>query len=161
MTDYVHKLANWLDHNRYLALAIIVVAGMAVFVTGCQSTTRSLMVEGTKVARVEYSQEIELVRAQLQGQIARAEAAVAAVNAEIEAFNREAEIGVADLDTQDAARLKILAISETIATDLLTGAFTPLSAIPLIFGGLGVLGVGAMANKLRQDKVIEKMKNGK
>jgi len=163
-TGVLHRILQWLDHNRYLVLSLVLFAvcfGGTVSLIGCQSTTTGLIEpinDGVpvEVSRVEFNRQAITVEKDLSIRRVNLDAQVAAFNEEVNAFNRRLEAGLEDLDTQDEFRQELLNTIGLFATQAAEGSLNPISLIPLGIGLLGgALGLGVAADNRRKDKVIQ------
>jgi len=165
-TDVLHTVLNWMDHNRYTlasVLVFIVMMGIVVGMTGCQSVTSGLVAaaDGTapKVSRSEFQRQtlvgekdFAVKRIELDGQ-------VAAFNEEVAAFNERIQTGLDDLQRQDEFKQQLLETLGTVAIGATDGTLNPVSLVPIGIGLLGgALGLGTSADNRRKDQVITDLK---
>lgn len=137
--DVLHKVLNWLDHNRYLAVTILLTAALSVWLVGCQPMTGSVLKPGEKVTAVELEREAVVVQA------------------DVEAKLKQLELAQADIQRQVELRTQAIQILGGLAETATTGTFTPATGINAVVTLLGLIGLGAVADNRRKDKVI----NGK
>jgi len=163
----LHRMFQWLDHNRWLVISLVifaVVLGGAVSVVGCKSTTAGLIegVDGTppvQVDRVEFNRQAATVEKDLAIRRVELDGQIAVFNEEVAAFNSRVESGLEDLDEQDEFRSEILNTIGLVATQAAEGSLNPISLIPLGIGLLGgALGLGISADNRRKDRVITDLK---
>lgn len=158
--DIVHNVTNWIDQNRYKALAIVLVASILMYGIGCQSKTASLVDPAKKVDRVEYAQEAAQVQADLTKEKALALAAIDAYNAQAEATEAKILAGMADLEHQEKIKAELFNLAGSVLTQATSGAgVSPASVIGTAITALGLIGgVGAIADAQRKDKIIASQK---
>lgn len=160
-TDFMHKVTNWIDHNRgqFFGMLIPVMMVLALLAVGC-SKTQSLADPAKKVDRQTFIIEGLAAEQQLKQETIDIEALLEKHNAKIESYNLQKETGLADLDQQDQRNQQILEIAEGALTEYTSGG--TVSAGPLIFSLLNLAGIGwGIGNKfdnLRKDKVIQEQK---
>jgi len=167
--DWLHKVFGFLDHYRWTVvgiLATVIMAGGALTIAGCKSTTPGL-VSADLVGRRTFESQALSESARLDLQKAQLEAALVAYNLEVEALNKRIEAGIEDLDAQDAVRAEFLEAIQVVGTEAAAGTFNPGSLISLGVGllggllGLGGLAAGVTADNRRKDELITKLQNGK
>lgn len=161
MTDYFHKLTNWIDHNRGQFLGVLVpllIVGLFLLI-GC-SETQSLKDPAVKVDRQIFAIEALEAEQQLKQETIDIEALFEKHNAKITAHNERKEAGVADLDRQDERKLQILEITSGAIGEYATGGTVSGMALAmslLNLAGIG-WGIGSKYDNLRKDKVIAEQK---
>jgi len=160
----MQKLWKTIEHNRYLVSAIALLVVLTVATTaflGCASKTPSL-VDGRPVDREIFIRQVNTAEAGLAARRAQIEAQLAAFNADVEAFNKNAASGVEDLDRQDALRAQITNTIGDAVLAAVSGELNPAGAVVGLLSVAGIaLGAGAAADNRRKDSVIEKMKQEK
>lgn len=160
-TDFLHKVTNWIDHNRgqFFGILIPVTAALVLLAVGC-SQTQSLKDPAVKVDRQTFAIEALEVEQHLKQETIDVEALLEKHNAKIAAHNDRKETGLADLDRQDQRNQQILEITGGAITEFASGG--TVSAGPVIFSLLNLAGLGwGLGNKydnLRKDKVIAEQK---
>jgi hypothetical protein len=160
-TDFLHKVTNWIDHNRgqFFGILLPMIAAMILLAVGC-SETQSLKDPAQKVDRQEFAIEALEAQQQLKQETIDIEALLEKHNAKIAAHNDRTEAGIADLDRQDQRNQQILEITGGAITEFASGG--TLTAGPVIFSLLNLAGIGwGLGNKydnLRKDKVIAEQK---
>ncbi len=135
--DYLHKVLKWVDHNRYKAFVLVVVVAVSVWLVGCEPMTSSV-VDGRPVAEVAFETE------------------VATKQAEHKVFLSKTKIGRADLQKQREVRQEAFDVLGGVVTAAATGTLTPQNAVGSAITMLGLIGIGAIADKRRLDKKVEK-----
>lgn len=159
--DFLHKVTNWVDHNRgqFFGMLIPVIAALVLLGVGC-SQTQSLKDPAQKVNRQTFVVEAMEAEQQLKQETIDIEALLEKHNAKITAYNDRKEAGIADLDRQDQRNQQILEITGGAITEFASGG--TVSAGPVIFSLLNLAGIGwGLGNKydnLRKDKVISEQK---
>ena len=149
MKDWLHVLTKWVDHNRwvFVAVAIAVALGVTSF-TGCQPTTTSPF-SGADVTREQLDAEAAAWAAEQKAKLEVVKAETAGTGAQIVASE-------ADLKRQEEAIGAVL--------DAVGEYGIPASGpyAPLLAAGLGILGglLGRRADGKRKDAVIINLKNG-
>lgn len=164
--DVVHKILNWLDHNRYTVAAVlvfIVTMGIVIGLTGCQSQTAGLTLaaDGTAatVSRSEFERQALAGEKDLAVRRIELDGMVAAFNEEVKAFNERVQAGLEELARQDAFKTELLDTIGVVAVGAAEGTLNPASLVPIGIGLLGgALGLGASADNRRKDKVITNLK---
>jgi hypothetical protein len=165
-TDILHKVFNWMDHNRYTVASIvifIVMMGMVVSLSGCESLTPGLAVgaDGTavKVDRPEFERQALVGEKDFALRRIELDSSVAQFNEEVQAFNERVQLGLEDLEKQDQFRQQILDTIGMVATSATEGTLNPAALVPIGIGLLGgALGLGTSADNRRKDKVITSLK---
>jgi len=166
-TDILHKLMNWIDHNRYTVLSIvlfILTMGAVVAMTGCESTTIGLVAasEGAppeKVTRSEFQRQALLTEKDFTVQRLQLDMQSAAFNEEVKAFNQQVQAGLEDLQRQDEFKQQLLDTVGIVAVGAADGSLNPASLVPIGIGLLGgALGLGTSADNRRKDKLITDLK---
>ena len=102
--DPVHKITNWISHNRYTAIALVAFIGAAGWLIGCESQTAGLIDPGVKVTRAELQREMLVIQGNISARRADLEASVVKLNQEVEQLNQAAALGDEDLTRQDEVR---------------------------------------------------------
>lgn len=162
MTDVFHRLTKWLDHNRYLAIGLLVAflpfvlaacgaldGQIASDVTGETSTAAEI--RSAAIARVgEFDHELEAIRRDMTALEARAAEIVGKRATVIETAN--VEIEAANAITAERIDLASMAIKDVAANPLIAGA---LGTVGL--GGLLTIGGLALDNR-RKDRLIKTIK---
>ena len=134
--DLWHGITNWIDHNRWLVIAIIFTATTSTWTVGCQSTTESPSGSGGKVNWIQ-------------------------LKAEVDSFVARVTAAEADLANQDAIKQKFVSISSGLATAALGGTFNPTQLITSLVTVAGVAGSAGLAvDNRRKNKIITTLKNG-
>ena len=143
-----------IEHNRYVAMFAVVYLVLLGWVIGCSPHTRSI-VDGRAVDAVTFEQEASELGSRLQADIA-------AVNAEIESYTAQVEIGRVDLQQQAERRKLVVETIGSAIRDVASGNVDPLNATLslLMFAGAG-FGLSAGADNRRKDKVITTLKTDK
>jgi len=158
----MNKIWKTLEHNRYLVSAIALLAVMTsvtVGLVGCASKTPSLM-DGTPVPREVFLRQVNEAEAGFSARRADIEAALAAFNADVEAFNRNAASAIEHLDRQDAIRAQITNTIGDAVLSAVSGNLNPAGAVVGLLSVAGIaLGAGAAADNRRKDGVIEDLKH--
>ncbi len=159
--DILHNVLVWLDHNRYKALAVLVVCVILAYGVGCESKTISLAGGGVKVGRVEFSLEAAAAKSDLAQERIGLDAAIAAHNERVVAFNERVDASVAELDRADKLRAEIFNLAGSVITAWATGGTVPTAAlIGTAITAIGLIGgFGAYADGRRKDGVIAKAKS--
>jgi len=158
--DVVHTAAKAIDYNRYVTIALLVVAlcGVTLYM-GCESTTASLNAPSEKVTRAEFESEAVVVGVDFATREAMLTAQVTALNAEIGAYNMLIDAGRADLQRQDEMKMAVVALLGQTATDALEGTF---NWPALVLAGFGILATGTSVafakDNLRKDAKIAELK---
>jgi predicted small lipoprotein YifL len=153
--DTMHNVLKTIDHNRWTAVGILLAALLAAALAGCQIRTPSLLTPGQKVTPVELTRETALADAGFATRRAELEAAAAALNADIAAFNAQAETAQADLQRQIDLRTRIVETVGSLGLAAAEGTFSPAAGIGAMVQllTLGAAG-GLLADNRRKDRVI-------
>ena len=162
MSDWLHKVLQWADYNRYKVLACVLATGLVGWLHGCEPTSTSLLNPAEKVNYDQFQQET-ITGAQLLNQkIADYEAAGVKLQQEADAFQQKTTLTEADFAKQFESRKSIVETSAGLIGALASGnpvniaeTVSSLAAIYLTF-----MGVGAIGDKRRADVKILEMKNG-
>ena len=161
--DMMHKVTNWIDHNRYKFLAIIVTVALLAVAVGCESMTPSVKDPTVQVTRQQLAAETIQIQSGLTKRKAELDAAIAIYNADVQASDKLIAAAVEELDRQDQIKAELLNLAGAVITGWAGGTGPPTAAIVgtglTAFGML--FGIGSAADGRRKDKVIEKVKNGK
>ena len=74
MKDVFHRAVNWIDHNRYTVISLVLFAAMMALVSGvigCASRTPGVL-SADPVPRAEFDRQVLLAEKDFTGQIGRA-----------------------------------------------------------------------------------------
>lgn len=129
------KIAEWIRHNQGVFVALIILAGIAVWTFGCPSKVTSLIDPVKMVTVEELELEIEEESLRLQ--------------AELDSLIRRAKVKQAELARQDAIKQKLF---DFAAITIDGGTVNPAGLAGLLFS---ILGVGAVVDNRLKDKVIK------
>ncbi|MFP4354073.1 MAG: hypothetical protein ACLFUJ_03030 [Phycisphaerae bacterium] len=156
--DILHRLTNWLDHNRWTFISILLAAAAVAALVGCQPQTAGLL-DDRPADPEQFETQVLAGRRQLQDEEGQLQAALARHNAKVEQFVARVEIGRADLQRQLEVRGEILNLLGAAATDAIAGAFDPRAFVIPALGLLGAaFGVGKSLDNRRKDQVIRRLK---
>lgn len=128
-------IQTWISHDQGLFVAILIAAGLLIWVYGCESTVGSLTQPERQVTRDELNLELQQETARLE--------------AELDSLTKQAAIKNQQLDRQEAIKQKLFAFAALTAQE---GTVNPLGVITLL-GSL--LGAGAVVDNRIKDKVIK------
>jgi len=165
-TDVLHKLTNWIDHNRYTVLSLIffvIAMGSVIAITGCESTTAGLVTTNEaipdKVSRSEFQRQALITEKDFSIRRLELDQQTAVFNEEVKAFNEQVQLGLEDLQRQDEFKQQLLETAGVVITGATDGTLNPASLIPIGIGLLGgALGLGTSADNRRKDKLITNLK---
>jgi len=129
------SVKTWISHNQGTFFALIVMAGITVYVFGCQSKVTSIMHPSRMVTGDELKLEVDVEAKRLE--------------AELDQIYKQAELKYQDLARQDAIKQKLVDFALITQS---SGAVNPAGIIGLL---VGVLGVGATIDNRIKDKVIK------
>ena len=154
--DLWHKITNWLDHNRWTALALVIAVAVAAAVVGCKPTAASLLNPGEKVTAQQLEVEAAVLQARLDTRHAGIEAEAAEYEAEVTAAQNRLEIARGEIAEQVELRRKAIETFAGIGTAVSQGEIS----LPAIIGGLSQLAlagiaVGTVADNRRKNKIIK------
>ena len=163
MRDVLNPVLKWLDHNRWLALAIVLSVAVCGWGFGCESLTGSLTDPVAKVNRAQLESEVAELKAKLNtdatAMAARHQAEIAAIVERAETVETKLSIATADLDRQDAQRQQIFEFVGGLVTAAAAGTVNPATllagAVPIV---AGLVGGGALIDNRRKNRVIETLK---
>jgi len=166
--DVVHNVLKWLDHNRYTVTSVllfILAMGIVVGMTGCQSATMGLAVSADgstgPVSRSEFERQALVGEKDLAVRRIELDGQVAAFNEEVATFNERVQLGLDDLQRQDAFKAELFDTLGVVAIGAAEGTLNPTALVPIGIGLLGgALGLGTSADNRRKDKVIGNLKTG-
>jgi len=160
MKDFFHSFTNWVDHNRYKALATILITAILVWGIGCHSKTLSLFEPQTRVTRQQFAAETVTLQSQLEQERIDIEAAIEKFNARAQAVNAKIEAGNSDLERQDMVKAELFNLAGSVVTQWASGGVPAgaLAGTAITAAGL-LLGIGGLADGLRKDKIIEEQKS--
>ena len=165
-TDAVHTVLNWMDHNRYTVISVLVfllTLGIATSLTGCESATTGLVAASdgspAKVSRSEFQRQALVGEKDLAIRRIELDGLAAKFNEEVKAFNERIQAGLDDLARQDEFKQQLLETIGTVAMGATDGTLNPMALVPIGIGLLGgALGLGTSADNRRKDKVITELK---
>ena len=153
--DILHKITKWADQNRYKAAAVILTVLILVAGVGCESMTGSISEPGRRLTRDQYIADTTTVKADIAAQRAALDAQIAKFNATVTAIDAQIAAGVADLDRQDQIKAELFDLAGSTITAWTSGGIssqalvgTGLTAFSLLFG------LGSAADGRRKDKII-------
>jgi hypothetical protein len=159
--DLLHKVLEVIDHNRYTVISAALFVALMLGITGvvgCDATTTGIT-NGAPVTRQVFDRQVIESEKNLTVQRIGLENAVAAFNAEIEAFNARVEAGYDDLERKEVFRAEVINTVGGVITTAAEGTLNPAALIPIGIGLLGgALGLGTAADNRRKDAVIKKIK---
>lgn len=161
MPDALHASLNWVDHNRYLAIAIGATILLMVTLVGCEPRTTSPF-DGQRVTQRQLVAQTQAYEAQLQTQVSKAERdyqqTLDELQAQAVAGQAKAEAALEEIAQRKAA----LTMAMESITQLASAAAGP-QFVPLIGSAAGIagvlLGLGATADSKRKDQVILNIKS--
>lgn len=167
-SDPIHSvlttLSKVVSHNRYLVVAMVLVAGLFSY-TGCQgpttTTTLSEKPQTSEQLSTSYNAKITGLKAEYASNIEEMKRLVAR-NDEIETttveLNEEMETAFADLRSKSEKQLGLInTIAATASTFLGPAASGIVGTILPV--ALGALGIGAVVDNRRKDGIIKKSKS--
>jgi len=134
----MEKLKKAIDHNRYLAIALVIGLVVCVAFVGCQPKVRSLLDPQATVTAEELQREW------------------VQIEADFEAKAEEVEIAQAELQRKAELRAKIVEIAGGFAMSAARG--DPISAGAAVGGMMQIAALGLVWDNRRKDKVIKKRK---
>ena len=153
--DVWHGLLNWVDHNRWKILGIVLTVGLIFGMTSCEPSAAGL--KGEKVTPAEFRFEVIQADKDISARIADYEAAGKALQAEVEALNQQIAETEDSFERQLEFKEKFIEIAGGIATSLVTGGTVDLASV--VMSSLALLGIlggaGAIADSKRKDRVIK------
>lgn len=164
--DIVHTALNFVDHNRYTLVSVLVFVlamGLVVHLTGCQATTAGLVARAdgavAQVSRSEFQRQALIGEKDFAVQRIELDGQIAAFNEEVKTFNERVAAGLDDLQRQDEFKQQLLETIGLIAVSATEGTLNPAALVPIGIGLLGgALGLGTSADNRRKDKVITDLK---
>jgi len=156
-TDALHKLCNWLDHNRWLAGGLAAGGVLTILLLGCHARTDSLLQPGRAITAEQFQREVIDLTASLEQRAADITRRQSEYNSEVAALNKKIEAGQSDLQRQEELRAQVVGIAGgLISTVAGGGALTPGAAAGAALQLLTLIGLaGAAMDNRRKDKVIE------
>jgi hypothetical protein len=164
MTDIWNRTTKWIDHNRFTALGLFIIATLlALYAAGCQPKTTS-PTTGEKVDAATLAIEQNKTGAALKAEAAALEAKYAALAAELRAqtaaldakaaaAKADYEAAFADIENQQARWEAMFGVASEMVTAVRPELGALLGAIGLIFG------VSRGADARRKDTVIARYKH--
>jgi hypothetical protein len=159
MTDLLHAVFRWFDHNRHAAFAWLLAGLLAAWLVGCDVTTQSLLDDTRQVNATQLAGEVRHVEASLEQRSAMIDAQVAAFNADVRRLHEQIEAAQADLQAKFQFRQSVVQALGGFASDALAGTFNPLSAIGTVVSLLSVsTAVGVSLDNARKNRVISQLK---
>ena len=184
-TDWVHRAVKWLDHNRYVAVAILLIAAVAGWTVGCRSTTGSIILNKPgKVDAVTLEQQVATVKQELTAEKAALDAEAAGIDADRAIYaqtigkavadhnaktitwnarttekSEQIDLARADLAAQDAMKQQLVAtIGQSIITAAKGGIDPANTAVGLVSLASILLGGGALFDNRRKDSLVVQLK---
>lgn len=160
--EIVHNITKWIDHNRWIALALVVVLALgATFYQGCESTTVSLtdpMQEVTRDVFLSQASQLELVLQEERTQIA---ADMTKYNNKLAALSEQTAYGIETLDRKDLRTIHLLETFGGIGISAVNKTISPAGLMgTLVTVGSAMLAGGKTLDAARKDKIIAKLKHG-
>ena len=138
MNEILSKLWIEMRHNYASYMAALVIVLLSVWITGCESTTPSIIYPNTQVSTIQFNTEVQTETLRLQS--------------ELEILQARASSGQLDLQKQDALKQAILQLGITTAQ---AGTLNPAGLLGI--SGL-LLGTGALIDNKRKDTIIKTLK---
>ena len=141
MKEFLLIVLKWIDHNRWLVGALVIVVGMTITSFGCQPKTDDPFNPGQKVGRAELGARAAAFLVEVQAEQAFLEAKVEAMKPALGAAYDELERQETMIQT---------------AIDAIGGLATTAAGpyAPLVTTGLGILALGFGVDNRRKDRVI-------
>ncbi len=159
MKDYLHKMLNWFDHNRWVVICLVVALVTFGWMAGCQPMVPSLDDPTERIERPEFDRQVITAEKGLAVRRVKLDAAVASHNEAVVALNKQIETGYAGLEQQEELRQQFL---DVLGAAALSGAQGTLNPLTLIGPGIallaGAVGIGFGADNIRKRKVIADLK---
>lgn len=135
--DVLHSIANWVDHNRWLAFALALWVAVCIGFAGCAPKTPSVLYPPKKVTVAQLDQEAILIQKDAEAKAAALEAARS------------------DLQRQYDLRNQIIGIVGGVGQLAVSGTINPASGLAAGLQLLTLLGLGgAVLDNRRKDAVI-------
>ena len=135
----MHRVMKWLDHERYKVLGMLITAGLAAWLIGCQPKA---IYQGEAMDRSELAREAITLRAEFDAAVA------------------EMEIAFEEIEQEEAFRARLIEIAGgAVGTMASGGAVDWGGALASILGlGAFAIGGGAVLDKHRGNAVIARLK---
>ena len=151
MTDWLHKLTDWIDHNRYTFIGGLVGVVLLIYSAACQPTTIS-PITGDSVTRGELDYQVGEKAKELRVLSAESKAAYEASLAELTTLGDNVKPAYDDLERKETAIAEAYNLVTGLAT---TAAGSWAGPLGTALGIAGILfGVGVKADNVRKDAVI-------
>lgn len=128
------KIAEWIRHNQGVFLSVVIMAGLVIWVYGCESKVQSLTQPNIMVNVEELKLEIEAETARL--------------NLEVQNILAQGELRMDQFKKLDEVK-RLLINFAAITADAQT--VNPAGVVSLLFT---ILGIGAVIDNRLKDKVI-------
>lgn len=163
MKAYMEAAGVWIRHNVAFVTSIVMCLAMVCWTYGCDSKVTSIVKPGENVTRAQLAVEVKQQGGTITRSLAQKigayqvqvsqlrrdiEAAKEAAAADVNALAALSDLKYADLDRQDAIKIKALEIGQVVAAG---GTVDPVGAV-LSF--MGILGIGAVIDNRRKDGII-------
>jgi len=155
--DVMHTITNWIDHNRWTAMGLVIIIAIAAAVVGCNPTTVSLLNPAEKVTAAQLEREAAVLQAQLDTRHAGIQSQKFAYEAEVTAAQNKLEIARGDIAEQIEFRRNVIETVAGIGTAISQGEIS----LPAIIGGLTQLALagiatGVVLDNRRKNAIIAK-----
>lgn len=156
--DVLHKILNWVDHNRYKVAGVLLPLILMVGMTACEP--KAVGLKGDKVTPTEFRLEVIKGDKDMAAQIAEYEAAGIALQAAVDAYNAQITEVEGDFARQYELRKKVIDVVGGLATTLVSGGAVDLTqTIASLLAITAVtVGTGAVLDSRRKNLVINELK---
>ncbi len=153
--DILHSMLKWLDYNRGLVAALVLGVIASAWLVGCDVKTGSILDPTRQVTPSQLDREITTLQGQMDKRASAIKTMEAEYNADVTAANQNIVAANADLDAQEALRLKLIEIAGGIGTAVASGGFTAPAAIGSVVQLLTLLATGGLViDNRRKDRRI-------
>jgi len=142
-------LLHFIDHQRGLIAALVVVAAMAMWLTACESRT---VIDGARVTAAQLDAHAVAFQSSIDSR-------TAALQADIDSYNAALSAAAADLDRKDSIKRQVVDIAGGLATTAATGGLSIPGLVASIVGAGGLLSAAGMTvDRVRSSKQIRSLK---
>jgi len=163
MSDWLHVWLKKIDYNRFVAGGVLLLLfGIGIAFSGCESTVASILTPGKEVTRLELAGEDAGLRAAFEGRKAQLDAGYATLLADVSAHEEMKALRVEVLDSKDKLKSDVFDFFSVTITQLVEGTFNPGGLVVFGLGVIGsIFGVTAYKDKKRTDgQLADLKKNG-
>ena len=157
--DFLHRILNWIDHNRGVVTGLVLAGLLSVGFVGCTPRTDSVLVPGTKVTAAELDREVVVLDSQFSRRQAMLDNEAKLLMTDMVSSQAALTAAEDDLSAQYELRQNIMDLAGGLVTAGIEGTLSPATAIPTVIQLITLLGgLGLGYDNFRKGRVITELK---